>query len=108
VRYLIRDRDGKFPELFDAILMDAGIKVTSADSSSVNRAPFRNAARAPTAVCSDVTGVSGRAIFEALVARVSRRSADSTPRTCRPGTVRELENRTPLPTSIRVIRPTSR
>lgn len=27
VRYLIRDRDGKFPELFDAILMDAGIEV---------------------------------------------------------------------------------
>jgi putative transposase len=26
-RYLIRDRDGKFPELFDAILADAGIKV---------------------------------------------------------------------------------
>jgi transposase InsO family protein len=27
VRYLIRDRDGKYPELFDAILADAGIKV---------------------------------------------------------------------------------
>ncbi|GAB3848857.1 integrase core domain-containing protein [Dactylosporangium cerinum] len=26
-RYLIRDRDGKFPELFDAVLTDAGIKV---------------------------------------------------------------------------------
>jgi transposase InsO family protein len=26
-RYLIRDRDGKFPELFDAILGDAGIKI---------------------------------------------------------------------------------
>jgi len=25
-RYLIRNRDGKFPELFDAILADAGIK----------------------------------------------------------------------------------
>ena len=27
VRYLIRDRDGKYPALFDAILADAGIKV---------------------------------------------------------------------------------
>ncbi|MEV0136838.1 integrase core domain-containing protein, partial [Dactylosporangium sp. NPDC050688] len=26
-RYLIRDRDGKFPELFDAVLTDAGTKV---------------------------------------------------------------------------------
>ncbi|GAA3378560.1 hypothetical protein GCM10020367_58550 [Streptomyces sannanensis] len=26
-RYMIRDRDGKFPELFDAILADAGIEV---------------------------------------------------------------------------------
>jgi putative transposase len=26
-KYLIRDRDGKFPELFDAILADAGITV---------------------------------------------------------------------------------
>ena len=26
-RYLIRDRDGRFPELFDAILADAGIDV---------------------------------------------------------------------------------
>jgi len=26
-RYLIRDRDGKFPELFDAVLHDAGIQV---------------------------------------------------------------------------------
>jgi putative transposase len=26
-KYLIRDRDGKFPALFDAILADAGIKV---------------------------------------------------------------------------------
>jgi transposase InsO family protein len=26
-KYLIRDRDGKFPDLFDAILADAGIKV---------------------------------------------------------------------------------
>jgi transposase InsO family protein len=26
-RYLIRDRDGKFPELFDTILADAGIEV---------------------------------------------------------------------------------
>ena len=26
-RYLIRDRDGKFPGLFDAILADAGIRV---------------------------------------------------------------------------------
>ena len=25
-RYLIRDRDGKFPDLFDAILADAGIE----------------------------------------------------------------------------------
>lgn len=28
-RYLIRDRDGKFPELFDMILADAGIKTPS-------------------------------------------------------------------------------
>lgn len=27
VRYVIRDRDGKFPELFDTILADAGIEV---------------------------------------------------------------------------------
>jgi len=27
VRFLIRDRDGKFPALFDAILADAGIQV---------------------------------------------------------------------------------
>ncbi|MEV4511756.1 integrase core domain-containing protein [Dactylosporangium sp. NPDC049525] len=26
-KYLIRDRDGKFPELFDAVLADAGIKI---------------------------------------------------------------------------------
>lgn len=26
-RYLIRDRDGKFPQLFDAVLQDAGIEV---------------------------------------------------------------------------------
>jgi putative transposase len=26
-RYLIRDRDGKFPELFDAVLKDAGIEI---------------------------------------------------------------------------------
>ncbi len=26
-RFMIRDRDGKFPELFDAILKDAGIEV---------------------------------------------------------------------------------
>ncbi|MGW1552334.1 integrase core domain-containing protein [Streptomyces sp. NPDC002346] len=27
MRYLIRDRDGKFPELFDTVLNDAGIQV---------------------------------------------------------------------------------
>jgi putative transposase len=27
VKYMIRDRDGKYPALFDAILADAGIKV---------------------------------------------------------------------------------
>ncbi|UWZ39462.1 integrase core domain-containing protein [Dactylosporangium roseum] len=27
VKYLIRDRDGKYPAMFDAILADAGIKV---------------------------------------------------------------------------------
>ncbi|MGW1554014.1 hypothetical protein ACWCQX_46750, partial [Streptomyces sp. NPDC002346] len=26
-RFMIRDRDGKFPELFDAIVKDAGIEV---------------------------------------------------------------------------------
>jgi putative transposase len=26
-RYMIRDRDGRFPELFDAVLADAGIDV---------------------------------------------------------------------------------
>jgi hypothetical protein len=26
-KYLIRDRDGKFPALFDAVLADAAIKV---------------------------------------------------------------------------------
>jgi putative transposase len=30
VRYLIRNRDGKYPALFDAILVDAGIKVVRA------------------------------------------------------------------------------
>jgi hypothetical protein len=27
VRYLIRDRDGKYPGLFDQILADAGVEV---------------------------------------------------------------------------------
>lgn len=27
VEYLIRDRDGKYPALFDAILADAGVRV---------------------------------------------------------------------------------
>lgn len=26
-RFLIRDRDGKYPQLFDAVLRDAGIEV---------------------------------------------------------------------------------
>ncbi|PRY40538.1 transposase [Umezawaea tangerina] len=27
MRFLIRDRDGKFPTLFDAVLADAGIQI---------------------------------------------------------------------------------
>jgi putative transposase len=27
IKYVIRDRDGKYPDLFDAILADANIKV---------------------------------------------------------------------------------
>lgn len=27
IRYLIRDRDGKYPDLFDTILADTGIKI---------------------------------------------------------------------------------
>jgi hypothetical protein len=34
VKYLIRDRDGKYPALFDAVLADAGITVTQKSVSS--------------------------------------------------------------------------
>jgi len=39
VKYLIRDRDGKYPGMFDAILADAGIKVVL----SGTQAPRMNA-----------------------------------------------------------------
>jgi putative transposase len=32
VRYLLRDRDGKYPALFDTVLADAGVKVDAAES----------------------------------------------------------------------------
>jgi hypothetical protein len=32
VKYLIRDRDGKYPAMFDRVLADAGITVASAAS----------------------------------------------------------------------------
>ncbi|MDX8048529.1 helix-turn-helix domain-containing protein [Lentzea sp. BCCO 10_0798] len=35
VRYLIRDRDGKFPALFDAVLADAASRLSSAVSGSL-------------------------------------------------------------------------
>ncbi|MDJ0341020.1 hypothetical protein QMK19_08665 [Streptomyces sp. H10-C2] len=36
-RFLLRDRDGKFPELFDAILADAGIEVVPQSPGDLHR-----------------------------------------------------------------------
>ena len=40
-RFLIRDRDGKFPGLFDAVLKDAGIKTVLSGVLWFHTAPLR-------------------------------------------------------------------
>jgi hypothetical protein len=46
-RWLIRDRDGKFPELFDAVLAGAGIKVVLTGCEGRGRTRSWNGADLP-------------------------------------------------------------
>jgi hypothetical protein len=58
-RYLIRDRDGKFPGMFDAILADAGIEtVLSGVRMPSSRCPSRwqLLTRSPALTYNDATG----------------------------------------------------
>ncbi|MGW3571467.1 integrase [Streptomyces sp. NPDC000941] len=58
-RFMIRDRDGKFPDLFDAVLKDAGMEVVLSAIQST-RSPRRHPPRVSTCGLTCTDEVSGR------------------------------------------------